>query len=667
MPAANSVVTRFAPSPTGFLHVGGARTALYNWLYARRHGGRFILRIEDTDQERHVPEAEQAIFDSLAWLGIDWDEGPSGSAPGKKGDGGPNGPYRQSERRAIYDAHFERLLAAGKAYRCYATPAELDAARKDAERRKVPYVYDRRGLRLTAGQIKAYEAEGRPHVVRLKMPDKPIVVKDEIRGEVTYTPDVLEDVVIRKGNGWPTYHFAVVVDDALMQVSHVIRAAEHLPNTPRHIAIQEALGLPTPIYAHIPIVLNADGSKMSKRNKGAKVEDYRTWGFLPDALVNYMALVGWSPGEDREIITRRQMIELFSLDRVNKSNARWDLKKCLNFNARYVRSTELPQLKAVVMDWLGRQVDNWLPAFQTRMETVAEFVQTASPLWIPEYAYEPEALKHLDEAGVQHLRMVGLKLAQVEFTPEAVHGVLKELAEKKGLSLAKVAQPVRVAVTGKTVSPPVNETLCLLGKDETIRRITRTIVERCVGVAGFEFAWGFAKATGQWDVALSLVEAGEKRLSGVPDWHFVHRRADALFGLGRLDEAESAARDFARRFPDRSAQLARVARLWMKIADEAAEARRKKQFDEAINLADKAAKAPNAPEPVQHYATAVKAWGVHRIGKVEPAAKIVAPIVEKLGRSAPADRESWAALLDDLEQNLPNDLPPEDRIVSEGT
>jgi glutamyl-tRNA synthetase len=649
------VVTRFAPSPTGFLHVGGARTALYNWLFARKHGGTFLLRIEDTDQGRHVPEAEQAIFDSLRWLGILWDEGPTGSNPGGPGDGGPNGPYRQSERLDLYNAAFEKLLAEGKAYRCFATPEELDAARRQAEKEKRPYLYDRRGLKLSDAQIKDFLAEGRPHVLRLKMPDKTIVVKDRILGDVVKTPDVLEDFVIRKANGWPTYHFAVVVDDAGMQVSHVIRAQEHLSNTPKHIALQEALGVPTPVYAHIPIVLNANGSKMSKRNKGAKVGDYRGEGFLPEALVNYMALVGWSPGEDRELMAREEMIRLFDIDGINKANGRWDLKKCRNFNARYIRERTAPEaLRAVVLDWLGRHVDRWLPAFVTRMETVAEFVETAAPLWVAEYAYEPDAVeKNLTPEAVAQLADTARRLAAADWTLEATHAVLEGVAAEKGLGLGKVAQPVRVALTGKTVSPPVNETLVRLGKDESLRRLARTLA-RFGGAAGAYSASRLSVRIGRNDDASAYLDQAAKADPGSEV--YAAARAMLLADQERFDDAAKAARDLAKKAEGSARGLGLAAAVLMRSAEDVSDAKqRAKAYEEVITLAGKAAEAANGLEADKLAGLVLKAFGLHRIGKDEPAGKVLAGVADRLGAPVPADADAWRDLLGRLGPKLPEE------------
>jgi glutamyl-tRNA synthetase len=658
-PANQTVVTRFAPSPTGFLHVGGARTALYNWMFARKVGGRFLLRIEDTDQGRHVPMAEQAIFDSLSWLGILWDEGPAGSRPGLPEHGGPNGPYRQSERRHIYDRYFEKLLAEGRAYRDFTSQEELEAMRRDAERRKVPFVF-RKGPLPEAAE-RAALAEGKPHVLRLKMPGKDILVRDQIRGDVNYPADTLDDFVIRKGDGWPTYHMGVVVDDALMQVSHVIRAAEHLANTPRHIALQEACGFPTPVYAHIPVVLNANGSKMSKRNKGAKVEDYRAMGFVPAALVNYMALVGWSPGEDREIMPVEEMVRLFDLDRINKSNGRWDLKKCLHFNKEYIlHRTPAAELRSAVMDWLGHEVDKWLPHFKVRMGTISEFVQAAAPLWVPEYNYDRRAFDEAfgaDAGDEPVLFKLGLKLADADFAPAALNDTLTAAAEPYG-GLGKVGQRVRLAVSGRTVSPPLHDMLASLGKDETIRRFARTLAEAAdsapagTGWRPLYLAARLSRKGKRSDDALDYAAAAlknapatEAKRAEIAGFH-----AHVLCDQERFEDASKAARELVKTHENDARALGLAATALMRAAEDNADIkRRNKAYEEVITLAGKAAeKGSAAPEGLA--GLALKAYGLHRIGKDEPAAKVLAgsPL------PAPPDAAGWKRFLEEHGPKLPD-------------
>lgn len=661
-PAGNPVVvTRFAPSPTGFLHVGGARTALYNLLFARKHGGRFLLRIEDTDQGRHVPEAEQAIFDGLSWLGILWDEGPAGSRPGLPENGGPNGPYRQSERRHLYEAAFVKLLADGKAYRDFTTPAELDALRKDAERRKVPFVF-RRGP-LPESEEKARLADGAPHVLRLRMPDADIVVHDLVRGDVNYPADTLDDFVIRKSDGWPTYHMGVVVDDAGMQVTHVIRAAEHLANTPRHIALQRALGVPTPTYAHIPVVLNANGSKMSKRNKGAKVEDYRAAGWLPSALVNYMALVGWSPGEDRELLTFAEMASLFDIARINKSNGRWDLKKCRHFNKEYIlRRTPPAELKAAILDWVGREVDRWLPSFNTRMQTIEEFVGTAAPLWTGEVVYDAAAFRtHVVEAGPDRLAALGYLLAGTDWKPDKLHDALQAHAADKG-GLGKLGQTLRVALCGRLVSPPLHETLAVLGRDESLRRIARALAAVAEAVLGdgklqhLVEAASVARAAKLPEDGLAWIEAAEPKLPAGSRERLSAGigRAELLADLGRFDEAGKLATELTKTAEGDAGAMLALAGVLRRVAEDIDEAKKRaKAYEPVITLAGKAADLPpDAPgnrADLRTAAVVLKAFGLHRIGKEEPALKALAPAVSALtesGVATPANADQWVALVE---------------------
>ncbi|MEE2906797.1 MAG: glutamate--tRNA ligase, partial [Planctomycetota bacterium] len=384
MTGSTTVRTRFAPSPTGHLHVGGARSALFCWAFARHHGGRFLLRIEDTDQKRSSEEAGLGFFQDLAWLGIDWDEGPEFESSG----GGQSGPYFQSQRLDIYASHFNELIESGAAYPAFETPDELAEARREARANKQAYRYNRASLHLPDETVKQYLEEGRPHVLRFKVPDdRELIVHDAVLGEVRVAPGELEDFVIRKADGFPTYHFAVVVDDALMEVTHVIRGQEHLANTPKHMLLQEALGFPHPIYAHVSLIFNPDGSKMSKRDKdkllrkevrerkidappGASGIDTATWsswvgdktvqlsadevlslaasleidlpeidvadfqqaGYLPEVLVNYLGLLGWSPGDGREHFDATFLAEHFDLDRIIKSPAKFDRDKLLAFN-----------------------------------------------------------------------------------------------------------------------------------------------------------------------------------------------------------------------------------------------------------------------------------------------------------------------------------------------
>lgn len=541
----NGVRARFAPSPTGYLHVGGARTALYNWLFCRRHGGTFVLRIEDTDILRNIEGAEQKLIDDLRWLGIDYDEGPD--------IGGSFGPYRQSERRDLYDAAAKKLLADGNAYYAFDTPEELDAMRKTAEAKKESFKYPRPDPLPTEADAARARADGRPVVVRFKTPNTPITVHDEILGDVSFEAGQIEDLVIVKSNGWPTYHFAVVVDDAEMQITHVLRAQEHLMNTPKHVFIQRALGYPTPKFAHLPLVFNIDGTKMSKRDKHKvvrtavkdrlktkqwtketaaqiaecradafdkwldkadteldmaqvtrlavaagvvipeiDVHDFRLSGYLPEALVNFVALIGWSPKDDREILTRQEMIEAFRLEAINKTAGRFDREKLLAMNTDYVAAAAPDRLLGAFRDWASvsesilSKLDDAVAAdlldackgFRTFRDLEAK----AGVLFIPNHAvsYDKESVKKVLEKGegrgYQTLQALLPQLDSLEpWTVETIDAFIRDYCEQSGAKMGDVAQPLRVAVAGRPVSPAIGQTLVLLGKSSTLARIRRCI------------------------------------------------------------------------------------------------------------------------------------------------------------------------------------------------
>ena len=554
--------TRFAPSPSGHLHVGGARTALFCWVYAKKHGGRFVLRIEDTDQKRSSDAASMAFLEDLKWLGIEWDEGPEFEGLG----GRPRGadlpqatPYFQSQRLELYNRHFEQLIAEGKAYRAFETPQELDAARKKAQAEKRQYRYDRAALQLTSAQIDQYLREARPHVVRFKIPDDcaQVAFHDEVRGEVITDRAELDDFVIRKADGYPMYNFAVVIDDELMGVTHVIRAQEHLSNTPRHVLLQDALGFRRPVYAHISIITNPDGSKMSKRDKDKmlrtvvkqrgfasapgvhdgeiidastwewwlsdsdhqlelrdaerlaqtlqielpeiNVDDFRRHGYLPEVLVNYLALLGWSPGGDIEKFDRAFLLERFSLDRIIKSPAKFDREKLLAFN--------LDALQAMAPEAFSKRLrehgENYHPEFMGAMsdEKFEIFARTNHArsktldapfkdgrfFIVPDAQIEYEQSKAVQDAlfkgepsGMTHLESLLPVLREVgHWSVTAIEAAVKQYAEgHAGGKLGKVAQPLRIAVSGGTVSPAIFETLTILGKESTLRRIERCLEQR---------------------------------------------------------------------------------------------------------------------------------------------------------------------------------------------
>lgn len=470
---------RFAPSPTGYLHVGGARTALFNYLLARRSGGTFILRIEDTDTARNVAGAEQKIMDDLRWLGLQWDEGI--------GVGGPNGPYFQSQRLDLYNAKVDELLKAGKAYYAFDTAEELDAMRCTADARKQAFKYPRPDRFPDEDEARKAREAGRPVVVRFKMPGEDITVHDEVMGDVTVAATELDDFVIRKADGMAVYHLANVVDDAAMGVNLVMRGQEFLGQTPRHIALQRALSFATPRYAHLPLIMDMQGRKLSKRDGDVEVHSFRVAGYLPEALLNFIALLGWSPGGDREKMTKEEMIELFSLDRIGRTNAKFDREKLLAFNTDAAAAADDARLAAAFDDYLSvgdsAIAKANLPA-ETRSDllrinkgfrTFADIDRKCGFLYVDDAAieYEEAAVKKvLEKGGFDMLRALLPAFESHEpWTAESLESLLKGICESQSVGMGKVAQPVRVAVSGGTVSPAIYDTLVLLGKPKTVARI----------------------------------------------------------------------------------------------------------------------------------------------------------------------------------------------------
>ena len=458
------VVTRFAPSPTGFLHIGGARTALFNWLYARHHGGKALLRIEDTDAKRSTPEAIDAILDGLAWLGLEWDEDV----------------VFQSERGARHAEVAEQLLAAGHAYKCYATPEELEDMRAAQRAAKQPLRYDGRWR----DRDPADAPLGAPYVVRLKTPNEgETAIEDRVQGRVTVRNAELDDYVLLRADGTPTYMLAVVVDDHDMGVTHVIRGDDHLNNAFRQLPIYRAMaeiegGWPDPVYAHIPLIHGSDGAKLSKRHGALGAETYRDeFGILPEALFNYLLRLGWGHG-DREEITRDEAIALFDLDGVGKSPSRFDLKKLQNLNGHYIREADDARLASLVAPRIGSETDEALltqamPVLKTRARDLDELAEGAAflfktrPLGLTEKA---EAL--LDGDARVILGQIADRLrTENNWTIEALEATTKSLAEELGLGLGKLAQPMRAALTGTTTSPGIFDVLVLLGREEALARL----------------------------------------------------------------------------------------------------------------------------------------------------------------------------------------------------
>ncbi len=543
-----SLRTRFAPSPSGHLHVGGARTALFNWAYAQGRGGKFILRIEDTDQKRSSDAASVGFLKDLKWLGIDWNEGPEFEGCG----GGEFGSYFQSERLEIYNKFLEQLVQQGKAYYAFDTAAELDAARKECKSRNQAYRYDRsRADAISSAQVQAWRNEGKPAVIRFKTPPGPITIHDEILGDATLPAGEVDDFVIRKADGFPTYHFAVVVDDELMGVTTVLRAQEHFNNTAKHIVLQDALGFRRPTYGHLPLIFNPDGSKMSKRDKdkllrktaqdkkltappantvdaarftawlGDKnsqldfveatamaaalnielpeinVDDFRRSGYLPHVMCNFLALNGWGPGNDLEKFDNAYLCANFALDRVQKTAAKFDRVKLLSFNLDAIQKLSRESFGALVKahgesfhpEFMKKitaaQFDLLVAASHERSKTLDELFRGNRWLALGDEELTWEKSKQVEKAllsgtpsGLDRLKELrGVLEAVATWTPAGIEESIRQWAATAGLAdqIGQIAQPLRVGVTGCTISPPIFDTLAILGQPSCLRRIDRCL------------------------------------------------------------------------------------------------------------------------------------------------------------------------------------------------
>jgi glutamyl-tRNA synthetase len=475
MPMPDTVRVRFAPSPTGSFHVGGARTALFNWAFARHHKGVFILRIEDTDRSRSTEEHIAQILDVLRWLGLDWDEGP------------PARGYRQTERFDIYRAHALRLLAEGRAYRCRCAPEILDALREAAKARKEQFRYP--GTCREAGV-----PESEPHALRLKMAvGGQTVVEDAILGAVAFDNDTLDDWILVRTDGTPTYNFCAVVDDVTMKITHVIRGNDHLSNTPKQIACYAALGYATPVFAHIPMILAPDRSKMSKRHGATTVEEFRDQGILPEALVNYLARLGWSHG-DQEILSREDIVEHFSLEHVGKAGAVFDREKLLWVSHQWIQAAAPERLAAALVPFLARVLGPAAAAadrarlaaiaasLKERARTLVEMAEQSAIYFTPPASWDPQATAKfwVPEAPQRYNVLIKRIEAQEAFDPESLEGLYRGLAAEMGLKLVDLAQLTRIALTGKAASPPVFQVAALVGKAETLARLkaARAAAER---------------------------------------------------------------------------------------------------------------------------------------------------------------------------------------------
>ena len=476
---------RFAPSPTGDLHVGNIRTALFDWAFARHTGGTFIFRIEDTDKERVTDEYIQRAIDTLKWLGLTWDEGPE--------VGGPNGPYLQSERLHIYKEWAEKFLASGAAYHCYCSSEELEAERERQRAANVAPGYGGTCRSLTADQIEKFKAEGRKPVLRMRMDDGSTTFVDEIRGEVSFDHKYVPDFVLMRADGSPLYTLAVAVDDVLMQVTHVLRGEDLLSSTPRQIRVYQAMGVKPedyPVFAHLPFVMGQDNAKLSKRNGEVSIAWYREQGYLPEAICNYLALLGWSPGDDRENISMKELTELFTVEKVHSSPARFDMKKLEAINGDKIRALALEEFATWTMPFLIKAgvitgtdseialVKQALPLIQERIVKLDEAPQLLKFLFVKEFAVDADAVSKISDAAAKDI--LKRSLADLEgvatWNHESIEAVLRaSLIEELGLKPRIAFTALRIATTGSTISPPLFESMELLGKEACLARITQAL------------------------------------------------------------------------------------------------------------------------------------------------------------------------------------------------
>ena len=471
---------RFAPSPTGYLHVGGARTALFNWLYARRHGGVFVLRIEDTDVERSSADMVTGILDGLRWLGLDWDEGPE--------TGGPHAPYFQSGRLHRYREAAARLVDQGRAYYCFCSPDRLREEREKAEARGEAWQYDRACLALDPARVAELIASGAPRAVRFKVPEGRLAFDDAVHGPIEFDSANIEDFVIVRSDGHPTYHLSVVVDDVDMDITLIIRGDDHISNTPKHVLLFEALESPVPRVAHVPLILGADKKRLSKRHGATSVTEYRNQGYLPAAMVNFLALLGWSPGDDRELMSRAELIESFTLEGISGGNAVFNTEKLDWMNGQYIGRMTTAELALAVRPLLAasgletqpvvtdeQAFGRLLELLRPRARRLTDFVEQAHTLLHEPADYEPAAEKHLSVPGLaDHLEALANALRTVEpFTESAAEAALRGVASERNVKAGALIHATRVAVTGRTASPGLFEVLVLLGRERTLARLAR--------------------------------------------------------------------------------------------------------------------------------------------------------------------------------------------------
>ena len=472
---------RFAPSPTGYLHIGGARTALFNWLYARHYKGTFVLRIEDTDKVRSTEEAVNVILEGMKWLGLDWDEGP--------GKGGEYGPYFQMQRLHLYQEYTEKLLKDKKAYRCYCTREELAKSREKQARENKSLKYDRHCLNLSEEEKKRYEAEGRKPVIRLKIPIKKIVFNDLLRGEVAFDGELLSDFVIMKSDGIPTYNYAVVIDDVLMDITDVMRGDDHISNTPKQIVIYKALGFDVPKFAHIPMIMGPDHTRLSKRHGATSVMEYKKMGYIPEAVVNYIAHLGWSSGGEKEIFSKEELIKEFTLDKISKHAAVFNMEKLNWFNSEYLKKMSIDQLTGLLLphlkeanyiteEELSPEKLEWLKEIVNlmhgRFRNFSQFIEFTDYFFTDKIDIEPKAFQTvLNKDGVTEiLTALKEKLLTVEYWDESnLETVVRSVASSLQIKAGKIIHPTRVSLTGKKIGPGLFELMVFLGTEKNIQRL----------------------------------------------------------------------------------------------------------------------------------------------------------------------------------------------------
>lgn len=475
--------TRFAPSPTGYLHIGGARTALFNWLFARHHQGTFVLRIEDTDEVRSTEDSVQAILDSIRWMGLDWNEGPTNNSLSQ----GPYAPYFQMQRLDLYRQFLQKLVAEGKAYPCYCTKEELDEMRRIAALEKKPPRYDGRCRSLTDQQKKDFDAAGKKYSMRFKMPDHgATVVPDLIRGSVSFENHLLQDFVILKTSGVPTYNFACVIDDHLMEISHVIRGDEHLSNTPSQLKLYEALGWTPPFFAHLSMILGPDGAKLSKRHGATSVLEYRDQGFLPEALRNYLALLGWATKNSQDLFTPEELISSFDLDGCQKNPATFDTAKLTWMNGEYIRNTPVPKLLDLAKPFLvsaglsfgsGPNLEKTVTLEHQKFKKLTDIPSLIDFFYKPLEITPKAREKSLSAPGVQKIveDLASRFEALESFTEKEIEASVRRYCEENGLKPGQVFHPLRAAVSGRTDGPTLFLMIEIMGRAEVVSRLRQTL------------------------------------------------------------------------------------------------------------------------------------------------------------------------------------------------